>query len=157
MSVWVCACSVSCPSTFTDRACPYLMSKYGGNINNTIWTYFKQNPLCVCVFVGWVHKHRQYGTYFCTVSLGITCTPDLLESMCWPQECVLPLHSSHSPTEHVHTYKNVSVSQYGGNINNTFLEQKPTPCVFVRWVQKVNLKENFESDTPNKNIDVQLW
>ena len=25
--------------------------------------------------------------------------------------------------------KNVSVSQYGGNINNTFLEQKPTPCV----------------------------
>ena len=65
------------------------------------------------------------------MSLGITCTLDPLESMCPPRGVSCP------STHHIHRQsmsipKNVSVSQYGGNVNNTmrtFLEQKPTLCV----------------------------
>ena len=100
--------------------------------------FFKQQPtLCVCLsgeyrsIILYIHTFIQ-STYICTC-LGITCTLDLLESMCPPRGVSCP------STHHIHRQsmsipKNVSVSQYGGNINNairTFLEQQPTLCVFV--------------------------
>ena len=86
---------------------------------------------CVCWWsIGFLH------TYICTEYIYMymswnTCTPDLLESMCPPRGVSCP------STHHIHRQsmsipKNVSVSQYGGNVNNTirtFLEQKPTLCV----------------------------
>ena len=87
--------------------------------------------MCVCMCVSEVCSYSMCILHTYTVYVHV-CTTYISVSMSVCMQCVLPLHSSHSPTEHVHTYKNVSVSQYGGNINNTFLEQKPTPCVFVR-------------------------
>ena len=115
------------------------VSQYGGNVNNTIRTFLEQKPtLCVClcllgqyrsICILYIHTFVQ-SRYICTC-LGITCTPDLLESMCPPRGVSCP------STHHIHRQsmsipKNVSVSQYGGNVNNTirtFLEQKPTLCV----------------------------
>ena len=123
---------VSCPSTHhihrQSMSIPknVSVSQYGGNVNNTIRTFLEQKPtLCVWHIVICTE-------YICTVSLGITCTPDLLESMCPPRGVSCP------STHHIHRQsmsipKNVSVSQYGGNVNNTirtFLEQKPTLCVW---------------------------
>ena len=71
------------------------------------------------------------GTHICTVSLGITCTPDLFESMC-PPRCVSCPSTHHIHRQSMSIPKNVSVSKYEGNVNNTirtFLEQKPTLCV----------------------------
>ena len=106
------------------------VSQYGGNVNNTIRTFLEQKPtLCVCLSGQYRSIYIVICTeYICTVSLGITCTLDLLES---------PRGVSCPSTHHIHRQsmsipKNVSVSQYGGNVNNTirtFLEQKPTLCV----------------------------
>ena len=133
--------------------------------------FLNRNPL---VFVGSVQKHILYihtfvqSTYICTC-LGITCTPDLLESMCPPRSvsclsthtfvqstyictclgitCTPDLLESMCPprgvscpsTHHIHRQsmsipKNVSVSQYGGNVNNTirtFLNRRVS-CIAFR-------------------------
>ena len=133
---------VSCPSTHhihrQSMSIPknVSVSQYGGNINNAIRTFLEQQPtLCVCLsgqyrsIILYIHTFIQ-STYICTC-LGITCTLDLLESMCPPRGVSCP------STHHIHRQsmsipKNISVSQYGGNINNairTFLEQQPTLCV----------------------------
>ena len=102
--------------------------------------FLNRNPLCVCVcrvsiiIQNIVHTYiRTEYTYIMYMSWN-TCTPDLLESMCPPRGVSCP------STHHIHRQsmsipKNVSVSQYGGNVNNTirtFLEQKPTLCVVCR-------------------------
>ena len=97
---------------------------------------------------------RNHVYNICTVSLGITCTPDLLESVCPPRGVSCP------STHHIHRQsmsipKNVSVSQYGGNVNNTIrtiLEQKPTLCVCLSGleayiVHTVRVKKNWTEVT----------
>ena len=127
---------VSCPSTHhihrQSMSIPknVSVSQYGGNVNNTILTFLEQKPtLCVCLSGQYIQKHILYIHTF----VQYICTPDLLESMCPPRGVSCP------STHHIHRQsmsipKNVSVSQYGGNV--TFLEQKPTLCVFVGSVQK---------------------
>ena len=134
---------VSCPSTHhihrQSMSIPknVSVSQYGGNVNNTIRTFLEQKPtLCVClsgqyrsIYCTYIHLYRVY-IYVHVLEL-LVYTPDLLESMCPPRgvSC-LSIHHIHRQSMSIP--KNVSVSQYGGNINNairTFLEQQPTLCV----------------------------
>ena len=97
------------------------------------------------------------GTHICTVSLVITCTPDLLESM------YQPLGVSCPSTHHIHRQsmsipKNVSVSQYGGNVDKTirtFLEQKPTLCVCLLG-EYINISALAEASQLNKTYSCLL-
>ena len=89
--------------TSKDIACPYLKmfvwrkrQQHDTNISRT-----ETHSVCVCVCRVSTQWHIVH-THICTVSLGITCKPDLLESMCPPRGVSCP-STHHIHRQHVHT------------------------------------------------------